>query len=336
MNSTIEKFFNYISNRIYNENRLSDITWALCQSSEHFETFFLKFFFKEEVKFDISREIIREYTTGNSRVDFWIRNGEKTFIIEVKIYDRNQHFDQYNKAYPNAKKGYITNYYLEEQDGYEIRTWKELYKELNQHLQDEDKIPVDEKNLIKGYISYLKNVCSIIEIEKMNLTNLKSLQDFNLLCNEIIIEPFNSKNGTDKYSCQLNNQTKGSNDYAYGKDFTTLKNGKRLFVGDAWLGVQMVDGKILVYVPYHNDISSAFHSLKTALEKSNLRDNDYFCKPYIVESDPWGFYFELEKQYLAEINKEETTLEIQRKIITSFFQEVILYVDDYKKRYPKK
>ena len=75
----------------------------------------IRFFFGEaldpEAVVHIDREVPSDYR--GSRVDFYLqtRAGE-TFLIEVKIGDRNQRFGTYDKAYdiPPKRLGYITNY----------------------------------------------------------------------------------------------------------------------------------------------------------------------------------------------------------------------------------
>ena len=102
----LNSFFKAIAERLHKENALSDITYALCQSDKAFLQFFLDFFFGEG-KINVNSdkvELKREYSVIEGRPDFAIMvNGRCTHLIEVKIGDRNQHFDQYKniiRAYP--------------------------------------------------------------------------------------------------------------------------------------------------------------------------------------------------------------------------------------------
>ena len=97
----LSNFFSALAERKHNENDLSDITYALCYSDDEFCRFFLHFCFDEEIKtFDLTRE----YQRDSSRPDFYFHDLEnQERIIEVKLYDRNQHFNQYEKAFPSGK-----------------------------------------------------------------------------------------------------------------------------------------------------------------------------------------------------------------------------------------
>lgn len=165
---------------MWKENYLSDITWSLCQSSPYFFNYFIHFFFPElDIKaiVEFERERPDEQDCG-SRVDFLIKvlNDEVPYLIEVKINDRNQHFGQYDEAYGVTpdRLGYITNYPLF-QEGYDrIRQWSELYNRLSTDILA---LPdSNEKLLIEGYLSYVKNVCGIIKLTKpMNIKGLYSM-----------------------------------------------------------------------------------------------------------------------------------------------------------------
>ena len=44
---TLNSFFLHLGIRLYKENNLSDITWALLQASDEFKQLFIKYFFPE-------------------------------------------------------------------------------------------------------------------------------------------------------------------------------------------------------------------------------------------------------------------------------------------------
>ena len=118
------------------------------------------------MKFDL----IREYADEGSRPDFYfIGRDNNEYLIEVKIYDINQHFDQYNKQFPNANYAYISNYILNDEDLcdsdrkalplWKLKTWLEFYEKLSES-------GIREKELVAGYLSYLREVIYVREFEK--------------------------------------------------------------------------------------------------------------------------------------------------------------------------
>lgn len=189
----LTKFFQAFASRQNSENDLSDIIYAACESSESFKELFIHFFFPE---IDNPSEIYmeRESSQKNSRVDFLLISDDYTYIIENKIYDRNQHFGEYDKAFniPPERFGYITNYDVFEKknyylsQGYRIHTWKEFYHYLLLHTEEDE--------ISKCVLNYIKSVCSIISIkETMKLSSLTSLTIFF----EILKKIFNVE--TDQY-----------------------------------------------------------------------------------------------------------------------------------------
>ena len=172
----IKLFLENLSYRMFKENDVSDITWALCNTSPRFRDYFLHYFFPEmQVEKNVTLD--REISKDDSRVDFIIHNKNETYIIENKINDKNHHFGVYEETYNVLPErfGYIANYKIEqptEGKNYAIRTWKDFYNHL-QHLKSDDKI---EQELIGGYKTYLQNVCNIIPYEvPMNTNGIYSL-----------------------------------------------------------------------------------------------------------------------------------------------------------------
>ncbi|MBO5939573.1 MAG: hypothetical protein J6R18_00050, partial [Kiritimatiellae bacterium] len=183
----LTKFFEALSERAYKENDLSDVTYALCESDSCFRQFFINFFFKNHhPKIDASKVVItREFSTEWGRPDFYIRDNNGTlFIVEVKIWDGNHHFEQYNKILKGKETkgqkieegsganawhrlGYIANYDAVKEvpvsvDGKTIgeavavcarvATWKEFVEELELYSCFND-------SAIQAYLKYVKNVC---------------------------------------------------------------------------------------------------------------------------------------------------------------------------------
>ena len=169
----LSAFFSALAERAYKENDLSDVTYALLEANNAFRQFFLDFFFSHE---GLEREkvaIEREHVIGDSRLDFWIRNGNEVYLVEVKIWDGGHHFEQYHKILGEegskdgrwARLGYIANYSLcnvnicedgvrkeASETGCGLHTWEEFAKRL-----ESDDCSGDP--FVRGYLEYLKRVC---------------------------------------------------------------------------------------------------------------------------------------------------------------------------------
>lgn len=170
-------FFKHLADRLCSENSLSDVTWAMCRSSDRFMAVFLQFFFGEEMNIRDITCFERERCKPGGRADFLVEmHGCERFVIECKIYDQNHHFGQYEKVFgiESSHLGYITNYNLR-QEGYTIHTWEELCDYLQTKIPDGE-----ERETWSGYITYVRKVCSIIQFnDKMALdTHLYSLYQF--------------------------------------------------------------------------------------------------------------------------------------------------------------
>ena len=181
----LTKFFTALSERARKENDLSDITYAMCEANLEFRKFFLDFFFRE-ANLDVKTvKISREHSTEWGRPDFWIRTADGLlYIVEVKIWDSNHHFEQYfeilnsdegccgnGEGIDSAWKrlGYIANYKIEHnvtgECGTEVnkgenvcelcvvQTWREFQERLEKQRQ------LMEDRAIQAYAKYLRSVC---------------------------------------------------------------------------------------------------------------------------------------------------------------------------------
>ena len=179
------KFFEAFAERAYKENDLSDVTYAMCEASRAFKRFFLDFFFGRGTLDASTATINREYSEAWGRPDFLIRAGDVTYIVEVKIWDGNHHFEQYfnilsgklpdEGADANEEEnrriwnrlGYIANYdtikavSVKTSDekavpaselGCHVATWKEFVAELEKYDGLNDP-------MIRAYVGYVRNVC---------------------------------------------------------------------------------------------------------------------------------------------------------------------------------
>ena len=198
---TLNSFFLHLGIRLYKENNLSDITWALLQASDEFKQLFIKYFFPEIEDNHIKciNAIEREKTDNNkkgSRVDFGIRTDFAQYIIEVKINDKNHHFVQYEEAYniQPCHFGYITNYIIDKDGEYRIRRWESLYDYLHEHTHGENE-------LIEGYCGYIKQVCGFVKFKQpMRINNAyNSLFEFIVTIEKLVNRTEENKFELKKY-----------------------------------------------------------------------------------------------------------------------------------------
>ena len=207
MSTSLKVFFKGLSERMYKENDLSDITYALCLANLSFRQFFLDFFFRG--KFRLKRgcdvEFTREWNDGdNNRPDFKIEDRRLgKYYIEVKKWDRNQHFEpylqsikvQHRKDYGASMSdedaarhiGYISAYRITQIEypqcvNFEVRTWSELYEDLKAYdfLGDDS---------IRAYGEYLQIVCGIqgdLDSYRFRLDDFKNVKEFLKALNEAV------------------------------------------------------------------------------------------------------------------------------------------------------
>lgn len=264
-------FFSQLSEYYYKENDLSNITCSMCKAMPWFMDTFVKFFFPDLDTSRISsmeREVPDE-DDKHSRVDLLIRlkDDKDPYLIEVKIYDENHHFGQYEEAYHVSKDrlGYITNYVCYEgiDKGYDVKTWQDWYNHLNASLID---LGEEEQKLCIGYLAYLKKVCGFC-----NLTTSLDLDDEaekNLIKQ---IHQVIDGNGL-KYKGRVTRPLyeKGKHNvltYLFSPDKNNTLGG--------WTGTITLGGKTFICVAFY--ISSYSVSLFEALKKYGLRKCEWFA-----------------------------------------------------------
>ena len=316
-------FFEALSVRLKNENDLSDITLAMCLSCESFRNDFLHFFFPEMI-IDENISIDREVSEEDSRPDFLIENKGIIYLIENKINDKNQHFGQYDKTFNVTPErfGYITNYVINDENiikkGYKLHTWEELYDCLSKKTFPND----GENTLLKGYLEYVKNVCSIIKITKaMKLDGIYSLFSLiEILKKEIVnretelftlgiystnsaIQNSNPKNGITGVNFQL----------TYKKNITTDIWG--------WIGIYYNREKPLICMGFPDKTGWGKPFIDLFRDSINqLSNKKSFKKPYYEEGSWW---FEMTDDLLDKFN-ESNDLNEQKNILKEYMDEVLL------------
>lgn len=307
MNNQISELFSKFADRLNNENDLSDITWALMDIAPSFQNAFIKYCFNKEVT--VMNETIREYAVADSRPDFYFEDiNNNKYLIEVKIYDKNMHFDQYNnnEYLKDSYKCFIANYQWPNENGWIIKTWNGFCKFL---LLNNEMIEVEQRQIVNGYLSYLKKVISFIEVKSMNISNLESIYSFYQCVNEVV------KN-YDKVVFEEYNKSLPFTSEKYGK-FVYFENNKNENVY-LWLGIYFSE-TIGVYIEF--DYKNKYwvpQRISSKLEK--LVKGNYYEAP---TNDGRYLWFRLQEQYFNKLCSKETHIEEQRNIIYSFLDEII-------------
>lgn len=311
-------FFEQLANYYWHENDLSNITVALCNSSEIFKEIFVHFFFPklkiEEIS-DIKREIWDSNGMG-SRVDIHIiLVNDDIYIIEVKKGDRNHHFGQYETAFGIDKShfGYITNYYCAEGKalGYDVKTWTQFYDVLEQSENLD--------SLSKSYLPYLRILCGITKYNSiMDLKSLKSIPQFFQIMDKIVdkesenlhISPLEEKRGTWNYSYKgFSINSKVDNEY-------------------------LTNGYFLVFYPGPHVISIGIAGCEKIhmreIENSKNEKLSYSNHPYI-DTDWWGYlWYNLSDSAMDDLQNAKS-IEEQEKVLANFLKEVIESIRKFEK-----
>lgn len=310
----IGKFFEKIAGCLYKENDLSDFTWSLCEISPDFKLWFLKYFFND---FDAKENdiiMIREYSSGKSRVDFYIVAAKVEFIIEVKIYDQNHHFDQYITDYPDANRGYIAAYPLPEIEGYSVRQWSDFYFHLEKlmmsHTNDKPDYPV-----ILGYMQYLKNVCSIHKLQKMKFDNLQSLFEFNKLIEETILSYPHLKTSLWRMATSFD-------ETRFGWYFNVSKKDVKSSICP-WIGIYFQEYTAIYLEISESSCRSVYEWLYPKLRKQKF-DLHFWDQPYNDDSYNYNsICFELKEEHFGHFNDCEATVEKQQQLFREYLLELL-------------
>jgi len=304
----ITEFFINLSERLNSENDLSDVTWALARTSPRFLKLFLAIFgFDIKAPGVISREV---FLKNGGRPDFGIEIDEGCLIIEAKINDRNNHFDQYLQEKP-AGFGFIANYpiYNAPQE-VKARMWSDLIEHLNTDLNSFDE---EEKKLITAYISYVKEVCSMVEIREMRLDNLESLCYFNLALDNLI------KTAPPGYQVKPYNGARSYWDSCSGKYLELIREGRKTGIYP-WIGIWYGSKEIAIYFSFSKDwcksIYDKYKGRQGETEIFSFYDNS-------AEEDE--ICFEMRK--FGEFKKSD--VKKQKELLREFFDAVINEVGQY-------
>lgn len=267
----LNRFFTALSERMYKENNLSDVTYALCEADVKFRQFFLDFFFHDARL--TAGEVTIERETGfkkSGRPDFciWTRDGG-LYVVEVKIYDGNHHFEQYHDILAENKGngdnggrsawkrlGYIANYKeakdVKIENGSKtadeacsrVATWPEFVDGLERYLGFDDPT-------IRGYVEYVKRVCPYDDFQtpedwKISAKDFKAVAEFDKALENAI-----RQNGCTAYS-------RSTRDFAsmqwIGHFFDWQLSGDAVLSCRGWIGAYYRQGGAVVCVEFEETL----------------------------------------------------------------------------------
>lgn len=306
-------FFKHLSDRFRNENDLSDITWAMCRSSDRFMAAFLRFFFGEGIDICGIERFERECCETGGRADFLIemRSGER-FVVECKIYDQNHHFGQYEEVFgiKPSHLGYITNYNLR-QEGYTIHTWEELCNHLQVEMPNNE-----EREMWAGYIAYVKNICSIIQFnDKMALdTHLYSLYQFMEELKRLVTRQY------DQYDLSYYSNRNIDGGYGISGIYFQIHYRNGLLPDTwAWAGIYYERKTPEIFIGFENREGWGKPMCDAVLPRLEAIKGSY-VQPLIDEKDLW---YQLQTEWFDRLNTAEN-IEQQRSILSAFLDEALI------------
>ena len=311
----ISQFFDSLSERLYKEIYLSDITYAMCNSCSLFKDKFLRFFF-DNIPIDKPIIIEREISRKGSRPDFVVTVNKDIYIIENKIYDRNLHIEQYIEDFKIEKErmGIISNYVIEENTLTKNHTWKDFYN----YIKEDSDFSTEEKTLVNAYCKYLKKVCSINDFTKvMKFNDIYSLYVFNELLKEIC-----SLNTDDYITEPYNQLQKCDGGYENGISGSTFKITYKkgcLPISYGWIGLYYNKEIPEIYIGFYNHVAYA-KTICNLFDNNDLPTSNYFDDKPFSEGSYW--WIKLSTCKYEEI-QQANTVEAQKDILKSFLEKVI-------------
>jgi hypothetical protein len=318
----ISSFFKSLACRFRKENGLSDVTWAMCETSQQFKELFIHFFFP---KIDVSKITVfeREFSRNGCRPDFYIKTDDDSeYVIENKIYDNKQHFDKYLDEFCNSdssRLGYITNYPFFK-SGFTTKMWEDFADSLCAEFGSFD---IQESALIEAYLNFLQSVCYIKNKRNMkkieNLDVITSFFDFITIVKDAIKnEEFEGFKTTFDKLCR-------DEDFKYCGFYFTVNDidtkGKKPFV--VWIGVYGTAKSIQIHVENKQ--------IKIKKEQKSAKIfYDYLSKnnPQSLKYSSWSsnkdesFIFTSNPTFETEF-VGATTVDAQKEIIKKFVKEII-------------
>jgi hypothetical protein len=285
----------------------------MCYVSKHLQTFFLEYCFDTAVEPDKLR---REYSVGGSRPDFYFKDTSKQeYLIEIKINDCVDHFEQYKEDLPDAKRAFLANYIVPKHEGWIVKTWAGFIRYLDEKTgKKPNELSDAEYNFILGYIDYLKTITYFWEAKSMNLSNISSLYSFSKVVSEIVAESQTVKFTDRKMPFIFDN-------CYYGKDFYYFNNDQKPVY--LWYGLFLPESGPAVYLLFPsrgNDIVPPKE--RKVIEALGSMDGRYF-DPESYENIDGYFCVSLRAEYFAKLCSDAIAVEEQKGILKGFLEEII-------------
>jgi len=322
----IEELFENLGKRLFKENPLSDFTWAMAESCENFLQTFMKFF-KFKLNPDAPLEIFREdLFDDGSRPDFVIQNGDRLFVVENKIYDTNYHFKKYGEIHPPKGKkilgrAIITNHKIDdnskreaEKYNFKVELWEKFVEYLKEELKKK-KFDSKSEKCLKAYVKYVKEVCSIMELQAIRCKKLSSLFYFNKLVEKLLKNFLH-----DEVKCHLYLLSSGFSEGWSGQYFS-LKKKRRRTTLYPWLGINYMEEPPTISVDFEKGKCTKIYTQYKAKRKN--KETDF----YYSWADDWGVYFCLKKDKFDDFMK--APLEKQEALLRDFLKKVLDEIIDF-------
>jgi len=313
----ITTFFDQLSQRLYQENDLSDLTWSLAKACPVFLKVFMDYFdFKadESVPLSIEREYILDI---NNRPDFCVIAGDKRFVIENKLGDTDYHIAEYSafrKTQNIVGFALIVNHTIDHAGielirkyGWKVSKWEDFTKYLEGKI-DGGRFNEEEKSLVGAYIKFVKGVCSIMEIKKMVFDNLIALYYFNQLLGKIVSD-FKHK----EIVCSIYNGSKPSGDSYSGVYFCIQKKTNHA-EAYPWFGIYYGEEPPSIAISFSKSWCPKIY------EKYRCGGSGEMFT-IIKEDDNNEVSFELKVEYYGEFIR--SAVDNQQQILCNFFHAVI-------------
>lgn len=292
----INDFFINLS-RFETENALSDIIAATCNTCFQFKKLFLEFVFSnKDLNTKCPTEIEREVWSDDNkfRFDFYFTTTDnEKYVIENKIYDPHDHFEDYTKDLTEDHIGFIANYNVIEKKYTHTHTWKEFYNFIKLKRNEFTK---DELLLVDGVLQYIQEGCGIMEERNFNLSSVKDLRYF--------IKAL--ENMLQKHNFEINRKARGSSEERLG--FWCYKKNSY------WFGLYL-----------HDELNDGF-SIWSGIYNYKMKETKYEKLEYSVYHDDDTSencnWFKLKDNYLNKLSDESIEYTEKLKILEDFILEI--------------
>lgn len=313
-------FFRQLAIRLKTENNLSDVTWAVCNSSSQFRSFFINFFFPA-IEVDTTIELKREQSDDAGRPDFGFKFKDKQYFIEFKKYDQNHH-SNYADIHGYDCVALISIYSLPSNlYKYKLTRWKNFIDQLEDHLQKVE-WNNEELDLVSGYIEFVRQSCGLIKYKNMKLDNLQSLFQFNHLIQELTNSSFDNFKVIPTRSGSFFYNRSG-----YSFEFTKSESKKWLA---GWYGIYYTSDWVAICVGIwpNNELNENYLKLTEKQFISLAENNTLIGDAYRDSEDNW-FWAELNEDLKTKLLSGEMEFAEQEKILTDFFHECIKRLGEF-------